>query len=73
MRLPRPTAQDPALEDMQEFFETVDDVAKAERELQRSIEQKTAAAAAAAAAARAPAAPSKQLDSTNLEWEGEWS
>lgn len=60
---------------MKEFFETVDDVAKAERELQQSTERKAAAAAAAASATRAPAASAtpKRLDTADIEWEGEWS
>ena len=66
---------DPALEDMREFFETVDDVAKAEAELDRANQRNAAMAGASAAAATAALASSskaKQLDDSAIEWEGEW-
>lgn len=64
--------QDPGLEGMDEFFETVDDAARAERSL-----ESRRAAAAASAASRAPIAPpptrSSADPSATIEWEGEWS
>lgn len=65
---------DPGLEDMREFFETVDDAAAAEKELDRQNERNKLAAAANAAAAVQQSQPTaKRLDAADIEWEGEWS
>ena len=68
---------DPGLEDVREFFETVDDVARAETVLDREKKAKAAAAnanASAAAATRAFEKPKpKMLDDADVEWQGEWS
>ena len=74
----RARAQDPGLEDMREFFETVDEAAAAEKALEAAQARARAAAAAAAAQAQAArqaagAGKGKNLDSSNIEWDGEWS
>ena len=70
---------DPGLEDMREFFETVDEAAAAEKALEAAAARARAATAAAAAqaqAARAAASASKgkPLDESNIQWDDKgWS
>ena len=67
---------DPALESMGEFFETVDDAARAEQQLQAQREAAASVAAANHAAAMAAAqkrSQPKKVDADDIEFVDEWS